>query len=148
MQGLPNHGHKGLELSHRPLQGPQLGPLSVCLLHDTHDFSWVPQFMGLVTDPKQNGTQLSFQVYEDVSRSIPRTTVRELATKVQVCLLKMTLFSLELYQSFIVSYLDSKASKKAFLSIDECQIFIVEGMICTRDILFCHLADITPILVF
>lgn len=60
----------------------------------------------------------------------------------------MALLSLGLYQGFIVSYLDLKVPTKVVLSMDGCYIIIVEGFICERDILLCHLADITSILMF
>ena len=53
--------------------------------------------------------------------------VDESATWLWACLLKMALFGLRLHWGFTVSYLDLKASTKALVSLDGCQITVAEG---------------------
>lgn len=45
---------------------------------------------------------------------------------------------------FRISYLGLKVPTKALLSMNKCQIFIVEGRIHVREVLFRHLADAIP----
>ena len=44
----------------------------------------------------------------------------------QACLLKMDLLSLRLYWNFTIFYLDPKDPTKAFVSMDDCRIIVVE----------------------
>lgn len=59
------------------------------------------------------------------------------------CLLKMALLSFELHWCFITLYLVPEAPLKTLFSVDGCRIIVaVEDM--NGDLLFHHLADVTP----
>lgn len=56
----------------------------------------------------------------------------------------MVLLRLGGHHGFTVSYLAPKAPTKVLMSIDECQIIVVEGRIHVRDVFFGHFSNTTP----
>lgn len=62
-----------------------------------------------------------------ISESVARAVVRKPATWAWVYLIKRTLLSLGLHQSFTTFYLNLKAPTKALLSISDCQIIVAVG---------------------
>lgn len=77
------------------------------------------------------------------------TSVGEPAPWAPACFVKMTLLGPGLYWGFAISYLDSKTltranlqSTKVLLSVDGYQVIVAKAE-CERDLLFCHVADIS-----
>lgn len=69
--------------------------------------------------------------------------VAETASWVLTCLLRMVLFSVRLYQDFIVFHLDYTAPMKALFAHGQLPNYCW-CRVCARDVLFHHLADATP----
>ena len=49
-----------------------------------------------------------------------------------------------MHWGFRVSHLDPKTPRRALLFMGGCQVIVVEGGILARNVLFGHLADVTP----
>lgn len=58
-------------------------------------------------------------------------------------LLKMVLLSIGLHQGVTIYYMYTKVPTKELLSVNGCQIIVVEGNIRKGNLLFCHFADFT-----
>ena len=64
-------------------------------------------------------------------------------TQLPGCLLKIAYLGLGLHWSFTASYLNPKTPTKVLLSVDGCQITVLDGGIWVKDILFGHLSEVT-----
>lgn len=115
---------------HRLFQDPQLSLKSADMLLEPLMAVTPPQslcWMVLVAGPRPNGT-VAKSIREQGCLGICHWNhVGELATWAQACLLKAALFSLDLHQGFITSYLDPKAPTKTLESVDSWQIIVAVG---------------------